>query len=203
MQNRTCSIEGCERRAKIRGWCARHYDAWRHHGDPLAVRRTMTTKPCAEADCDAPARSKSDKCNEHTFWDRVDRSGDCWLWTGSTFHYGHGQTHVMYEELGERQAHRVAYRLLVGPIPDGLVLDHLCRNPPCCNPAHLDPVTVGENTRRSPIAPSTINAAKTHCKHGHEFTPENTYVMPDGDRACVTCRKRRSAEYDARGRRPR
>lgn len=116
-------------------------------------------------------------------------------------------------------AHRALYELMVGPIPAGHDLDHLChtadptclrdRDCPhraCCNPAHLEPVTERENTLRgsSPIA---LNAAKTHCHNGHEFTPENTYVVRTAarrlpGRGCRECRRlyMRARRAAARGR---
>jgi hypothetical protein len=84
-------------------------------------------------------------------------------------------------------AHRLAYQLLVGPIPEGLVIDHLCRNPPCQNPAHMECVTHRENTLRG-ASPHAMNARKTHCKRGHEFTFQNTYVDAKGCRSCLACR---------------
>ncbi len=85
-------------------------------------------------------------------------------------------------------AHRFAYELLVGLIPVGLQIDHLCRNPSCCNPTHMEPVLPTENLRRG-FSPSALNARKTHCKHGHEFTEENTYIRPStsGWRVCKEC----------------
>ncbi len=81
-------------------------------------------------------------------------------------------------------AHRVAYELAIGPVPDGLVVDHLCFNRACVRPGHLEPVTQQENVMR----------ARTHCRKGHEFTPENTYVRPGGtggiQRICRTCNPR-------------
>lgn len=71
------------------------------------------------------------------FWEKVDKSGECWLWTAYTTKKGYGQTHIGGKT---KYAHRVAYELSVGPIPDGKELDHLCRNRACVNPDHLDPV---------------------------------------------------------------
>lgn len=87
----------------------------------------------------------------------------------------------------------VAYELSVGPVPDGLTLDHLCRVRHCVNPTHLDPCTIGENVGRAPTCPTTINANKTHCVHGHEFTVENVYAYR-GKRYCRACRTRVSRQ---------
>lgn len=110
----------------------------------------------------------------------------CCLWTGPVDTHGYGRH-------GKPVAHRVIYELIVGPIPDGLELDHLCRVPRCVNPHHLEPVTHAENVRRG-MAGSVNGArlrAKTHCKRGHQFTSENTYVYPNGERECRTCARMR------------
>ena len=93
-------------------------------------------------------------------------------------------------------AHRFSYELLVGPIAPGLELDHLCRVRACCNPAHLEPVTPLENFRRG-YAIAAINARKTHCKHGHEFSPENTYVYTGKQGTSRICRECRSTKKRA------
>jgi len=101
-------------------------------------------------------------------FNRIDKKpSGCWEWTGSKDGRGYGRIRIGKELYG---AHRAAYEIIRGPIPDNLSLDHLCRNPLCVNPAHLEPVTHEENMRRS--APAT----KTHCVNGHERTPENTYT---------------------------
>jgi len=90
-------------------------------------------------------------------------------------------------------AHRYVYEQEVGPIPDGLTLDHLCRNRACVNPDHLEPVTMRVNTLRGETI-TARNAAKTRCDKGHEFTPENTMRKPDG-RRCRVCQRASEARY--------
>lgn len=120
-------------------------------------------------------------------------SNGCWEWAGHRAPTGYGQVN---RNGVTAYAHRVAYELAVGPIPDGLHLDHLCRNPPCVNPAHLEPVTVGENHRRG-----LWGVLRTHCFHGHEWVPENLMSNGEGKRCCKVChreqgraRKRRKQE---------
>lgn len=118
------------------------------------------------------------------FWARVDRSGDCWLWTGALVK-GYGRTAWQGEQ---RPAHRLAYELAIGPIPDGLVVDHLCRVPACVNPSHLEPVTQRENTLRGETIPAR-NAAKTHCRWGHPLSGENLKMKAGKWRQCRECHR--------------
>lgn len=118
------------------------------------------------------------------FWDRVIRTDGCWEWKGAHNELGYS---LFYLDHRRVRAHRVAYELTVAPIPEGLELDHLCRNRGCVRPDHLEPVTHAENMRRSESA-SGWNAAKTHCANGHPFSPDNTTVR-DGKRECRECRK--------------
>jgi hypothetical protein len=112
----------------------------------------------------------------------IDPSSQCWLWQLHCFPNGYGQFHIKKKPF---QAHRVAYELSIGPIPEGLVLDHTCRNRSCVNPAHLEPVTNLENCRRG------ARGSLTHCKRGHEFTEENTFITTQGRRRCRLCSRLR------------
>lgn len=112
---------------------------------------------------------------------------DCWLWTGRTNKGGYGR---LYHDGSLWVTHRLAYTFWLGAVPEGLVLDHLCRVRNCVNPAHLEPVTDRENVLRG-VGPSAVHARKTHCIHGHEFTPENTRILPRGERVCLACHRER------------
>jgi hypothetical protein len=93
--------------------------------------------------------------------------------------------------------HVAVYELLVGAVPEGLQLDHLCRVRHCCNPRHLEPVTGKENVRRGIVSAyqRSIPLWMTHCRRGHEFTPENTYVPPSGQRVCRSCLRAAQARW--------
>lgn len=114
----------------------------------------------------------------------------CWLFSGSINSSGYGVLHD-----GERAvlAHRLAYEDSFGPIPDGLTIDHLCRNRTCVNPAHLDPVTGSENVRRS-------RAFRTECPQGHPYDEANTHVNARGHRSCKTCQRSWRRASDAKRR---
>ena len=99
----------------------------------------------------------------------------CWLWDRAISQTGYGNICVDGKYRG---AHRVVYEALVGPIPEGLHLDHRCRVRACVNPNHLEPVSQRENSLRG-VGAAAVNARQTHCRHGHELTPENTYRYSD------------------------
>lgn len=115
----------------------------------------------------------------------------CWEWTGGTNAGGYGVLNIAKRP---RLVYRVLYELVVGPVPDALELDHLCRNRRCVNPDHLEPVTHRENVLRGD-APSARAHRENICKRGHEFTPDNTYWFgPDKrHRQCQACNRLREA----------
>lgn len=133
-------------------------------------------------------RARARKPLADRFWAKVEKTESCWNWTAATVKGGYGTIRIGGTGSPMESAHRVAYELLVGPIPEGLHLDHLCRNRICVNPAHLEPVTCAENLRRGNSF-SAINEAKTECVKGHPFTDENTIRLKGGRRNCRTCRR--------------
>jgi hypothetical protein len=161
-----CAVPDCASASPrlTRGMCNRHYKRWTKFGDPLGTAR---------------------RTPEERFWARVDKRNDseCWLWTGGFMGTGYGG---FFLNGRMTVAHRVAYELLVGPIPDGLHIDHLCRVRACVKPDHLEPVTLAENNRRA-------GSAVTSCRRaGHPYTPQNTYYAPNGTRRCRECERERN-----------
>lgn len=118
---------------------------------------------------------------------KIDWNG-CWIWQHAT-----NERYGVWAENGKNQyAHRMSYELYKGKIPEGLTIDHLCSVPLCVNPDHLEAVYFEENNRRSSSI-SAKNAVKTHCKSGHPFTDENTWIEKTGSRHCRTCHRNTEA----------
>lgn len=172
---RLCEVEGCGRKHRELGWC---------HSHAARVRRGE------------PVGGPFPETPLERFTAKIEVDGDCWIWQAGTD--GDGR-YGLFKIAGTRQkmvAHRWAYLHLAGlTVPDGLVLDHLCRRTLCVNPDHVEPVTQRENILRGGWG-SAKNARKTHCKYGHEFTPDNItpWGQRRGVRICATCHD----EYNAR-----
>jgi hypothetical protein len=142
-------------------------------------------RPYLRGHCPRKSRPAIDR-----FLEKVDRSSPdgCWLWTGFIWRSGYG---CFWQEDGaSTRAHRFAYEHFVGPIPDGLVLDHLCRVRHCVNPDHLEPVTERENILRGESS-AAESARRTHCVHGHPFSGDNLRIATSGQRVCRTCERQR------------
>jgi hypothetical protein len=135
-----CLYPPCERDSVVRGYCRRHYQRLWRTGNP------------GPRDFNAEAAGR--------FWGMVHKTETCWFYEGNKSWNGYG---VFWFDGKSIRAHRYVYELLVGPIPKGLTLDHLCRVRHCVNPDHLEPVTIAENVRRG----YRLYKPKTHCKRGH------------------------------------
>lgn len=122
---------------------------------------------------------------------KPDDPNACWEWTGAKTTRGYAQKQWQGKV---RYVHRIVYEHFNGSIPEGLTIDHLCRNHGCANPRHLEAVTNRENVLRG-TSPNAENARRTHCKRGHEFTPENTYKL-GSRRGCRTCKTAWRRGYD-------
>lgn len=170
---RECSVQGCSRGMYGRtGFCPMHYQRKRLYGS------------VGESD----PRFMKGYDREERFWSKVDRRDSrepCWEWIAGLFADGYGN--FKDDDQKSKGAHRIAYELLRGPIPEGLELDHLCRNRKCVNPWHLEAVTRRENLMRGEGIAAKYGRA-TSCPNGHEYTEENIYRDHRGSRRCRICR---------------
>lgn len=163
--NATCEVPGCQVPKHGSHWCNNHYRRFRRTGSALTPsQRTLSP--------------------QQLFWRHVNKTATCWLWTARITPQGYGRWCSSRAGFPNGVgAHQAAYSFTVGPVPSGLVLDHLCRVRHCVNPEHLEPVTLGENLRRG-------FRLITHCPQGHKYTEENTYLKGK-NRNCRTCHRER------------
>lgn len=125
MEPKTCSIPSCGNKSLARGWCSRHWQRWKRHGNPIAGQK-----------------DRPDATPEDRFWASITRTDDCWKWTELLNDGGYGLIRVGRKNV---RAHRFAWELLVGDIPKGMQIDHRCRNRECVNPKHLRLATNKQN----------------------------------------------------------
>lgn len=171
-----CSFPNCGRPHNARGLCTSH-GAMQRRGEALRPIQDRTG-PVERT----PIERFAKKC--------IALPTGCIIWMGGKTVGGYGMFAADPSRYQEKKvmAHRWAYEQVVGPIPDGYDIDHLCRVRACVNPKHLEPVTRAENIRRAAVL-------KTHCPAGHEYTDENTYIRPGTThRTCRTCRRARDLE---------
>jgi hypothetical protein len=121
----------------------------------------------------------------------VNKATGCWEWQAAKTGGGYG---LFWLEKTFHLAHRVAYEVLIGPIPEGLTIDHICKNPGCVNPSHMEPVTQGENLRRSESW-SGQNMRKTHCPQGHPYEGDNLKLTKEGFRQCRICTREKTKAW--------
>ncbi len=149
-------------------------------------------------------RGPSKKGIEGRLWEKIspEPNSGCWLWMAGGNQHGYGSFYVNGRQRG---AHIACYEHYIGPVPDGLELDHKCRVPCCVNPSHLEPVTHQENVARGAANESAkkFQGAKTHCPSGHPYTEDNIYFRKNGHRDCRTCSQERSKKYQAHARKNR
>lgn len=172
MPKSICSFDPCERPSKSLGLCAAH---WQQQYDGRGLQ------PIQRWSNDMGSLKES--IEERL--DKTDGESGCWVWSGMVNQDGYGLVKIR----GKRVMVHRAYLQETGvSIPEGLTVDHLCRNRACANPDHLELVTNLENVMRG-FSPPAVNARKTECKRGHPFDAVNTYVAPNGNRACKECRR--------------
>lgn len=177
-----CSVDTCERSAIARGLCGMHWARWRKG-------KSLTEK------------SDKEMTLSERFWSRVDKRSDdkCWLWAGSTRGNGKFQYGTIHNGRNTISAHRASYAMKHGAIPDlseadirGTCIRHTCDNTLCVNPNHLIPGTHTDNMRDK-VDRNRTARSKTHCRHGHERTPENIYQSKAGEWHCRVCHKLRQS----------
>lgn len=193
MANRKCWVDGCRELVNSWGMCVEHKTTWERL---VRIPRTRLVNVSDEVKFEHYAIKGASPEVQQIFGAR----SDCWPWGGGLNPYGYGQFRSSWSKQDGGSAFSHLYALVkVGGIERDFEneTDHLCRFRPCANPEHLEQVTQWENNRRG-ISPPSENSRKTHCDEGHEFTPENTYITPNGWRECRRCDRERNSEYTSK-----
>lgn len=189
-----CQVEDCDSRRYCRGFCVKHYNRWKKYGSPhvTAYNRFKPIDPgLVLADrrraCDLTARPGYEVLAARILGKVKPGPEGCWIWQGALNAKGYGvASRVRGGPKTSTLTHRALYEALIGPLVDDH-LDHLCRRRDCCNPSHLDDVSARTNLTRG-LGPIAMKSRQRYCIHGHEFTPENTYIRKDrGTRQCKAC----------------
>jgi len=180
--NKNCKVNGCEDKSNGgMGMCHTHYMNYWRYGNPIHEKKRIV------------GGTALDRFN---FWHKKQVNG-CWEWQGALDKRGYGR--IIDDTNWRDMAHRWSYKHFIGNIPSGLVIDHLCHNPKCVNPKHLEPVTYRQNTiERGVTNASHLNSKKTHCLRGHELTENNIYIGKGrygNMRVCKICHKERVKKY--------
>lgn len=170
MSKSTCSIPDCDKRVVGWGYCPMHYRRFKLYGDPHVVQVIRGD-------------------DEARFWSKIKKE-DCWDWQGRRDKDGYAIFSVGGKNV---RGHRWAYEFLVGAIPEGLMIDHLCRNTGCVNPDHMEPVDNRENQRRG-TGVIARNILTTQCPKGHLYDDKNTSVR-NGRRICRACERERNKRH--------
>jgi len=184
-QSKTCIIDGCTqpRPSGNRGMCNSHYMRWWRTGDANAPIKVLKNKPAIDR-----------------FYFMVEKTNTCWIWKGALDKRGYGR--ISDDSGWYDMAHRWSYKHFKGQIPEGLVVHHKCVVPKCVNPDHLEVETHrGNIIDKGATNAAFVNSIKTHCKNGHEFTPDNTYLGKSkygSTRTCKICHKNRMQKYHIR-----
>jgi len=168
MAKRTCTHGGCDKPYLARGWCSKHYHRWLRTG-----------------------RAEGQLSPDERFAERIMPAESCEIWVGNMNANGYGRISVGGKHV---LAHRYAWERANGPVPDGMELDHLCRNHACVRLSHLEPVVHRVNVLRGE-AHCAVVVRTGVCKRGHSYDEQNTHVGPDGKRYCRACRAMRARAY--------
>ena len=214
--NHTCIEAGCDRPARTRGMCAKHYMRLYRAGALEPLKQDRAKKGCVIPGCPRPHQGRG-YCNKHLEcfirtgnpiprrdWPIEDRILDigwtvtesgCWEWNGTIAVNGYGVITSGKHGLRDAHMHRLSFEIFNGPIPAGAIVRHTCDNPPCMNPDHLLTGTQDDNMQDMVERRRHWRHGMTQCKRGHDLTKSDSFVVLGGNRKCRECRKLAVRKY--------